>query len=170
MRERGGLKKHIMARKYGQGTLPNKARLNQQEKDLQTQAMVVARVSESKTYEQLALMFGVDRRTVAKRLENARAAQFAQLAQEIINERMLPKALAVLEQELENGNYEAAKDLLFGAQVFQKGGKAVIEHVTSHSPTLDSIRRERAKAIEAEIVKIEDVPSSDGSPGTDADS
>jgi hypothetical protein len=169
MRGRADLQE-TMARKYGQGTLPNKAKLKKEEKDLQTQAMVVARVSESKTYEQLALMFGVSRETVKKRLADARAQQFAALSQEIIAERMLPKALTVLEQELEKGNYEAAKDLLFGLQVYQKGGKAVIEHVTSNSPTLESIRRERAKAIEAEVVKVEDAPPSDDSSGTDASS
>lgn len=136
----------------GTAKLPGKAYLHKQEREAQGQAMLAIRISDSRSYAELALMFGVSRETVAKRLQDARAGQLTGLAQEIIMERMLPKALAVLEQELESGNYEAAKDLLFGSQVYQKGGKATIEHITSNSPTLDSIRRERSKAIDAEVV------------------
>lgn len=142
----------MMAKKFGQGKLPSRAQLNKQEKELQGQAMLVRRISENLNYTEIARIFGVSRGAVQERLAMARATEFTQLAQEIISERMLPKALAVLEAELEAGNYEAAKDLLFGSQVYQKGGKATIEHVTSNSPTLEQIRKERAKAIEAEVI------------------
>lgn len=139
--------------KSGAARLPKSAALDKQEALVQGQAMLAIRISDSKSYAELARMFGVSSETVQKRLRMARAAEFTGLAQEIIMERMLPKALAVLDQELESGNYEAAKDLLFGSQVYQKGGKAVVEHITSNSPTLESIRRERAKAVDAEVIQ-----------------
>ena len=146
--------------------MPKKAQLSKEERAVQGTAMMVSRLAESRTHAEIAMLFGASTATVKKRLAEARAGTLAMLAQEVIADRMMHKALAVLEDELDKGNYEAAKDVLFGSQVLQKGGKAVIEHVTSNSPTLDSIRKERAKAIEAEVV-VRDEPVD---PGTDASS
>lgn len=129
--------------------------LGKEDAALQAQAMLIPRIAHTASLAEIAAQFNVSTATVKKRLAEARQSEFAALAQEIVMERMLPKALSVIEMELDKGNYDAAKDLLQGMQVYQKGGKATIEHITSNSPTLDQIRAERAKVIEAKAVPIE---------------
>lgn len=114
--------------------------------------MIVRRVMESKTQQDLAIMFGTSAQTVARRLADARGGMLQELTREMVSEQLIPLAVGVLENELRKGNYDAAKDVLYGLQILQKGGTATIKHVTSTTPTLDQIRKERAKAIDAEIL------------------
>lgn len=117
---------------------------------------MVRRITESATQTQLALLFGTSAQTVAKRLADARSGQLQELTKELVSEQLIPLAVGVLEAELRAGNYDAAKDVLYGLQILQKGTKAVVTHNTSTTPTLDQIRKERTKAVEGEIVSKDD--------------
>lgn len=131
-------------------------RVRKDEAKLQGAQMLALRLTTGKTQTELGQLFACNRNTVAKRLSEAITPDLQQMARDVITERLIPKAVGVLEAELEKGNYQAAKDVLNGLQVFQTGGKATIEHVTSSSPTLDAIRRERAKAIDGQVVSVEE--------------
>ena len=128
--------------------------MKEKEAELQSAAMLARRVMHSETHAQISMLFNASPSLVAKRLQEARSGDLQQMAKDILTERMLPKALSILDTELQNGNYEAAKDILFGLQVLQKGGTAKIEHVTSSTPTLDAIRKEHLKAIEGTVTEV----------------
>lgn len=138
----------------GKTLKPGGASLTPDEKKLQGEILLARRVSMNETERELAMVFGMSPSMVAKRLAEARDGDFLNLARNLISERMISKALTVLETKLNEGDYEAAKDVLYGLQVLQKGGKATIEHITSSTPTLDQIRKERAKAIEGQVVEV----------------
>ncbi len=128
------------------------------------QAMVVRKITQSLTQTQLSTLFACGPATVKKRLEGAISADLQEMTRDVITERLIPKAVGVLEAELDKGNYSAAKDLLSGLQVFKSGGNSTVTHVTSNSPTLDAIRKEHARAIEAEIITTTEEPVSASEP------
>lgn len=132
------------------------AKLNKEEAKVQAASMLAKRVLNSTTHQEIARLFGCSPDMVRKRLQLAASGDLQQMAKDIITERMLPQALTLLEQNLQAGNYDAAKDVLYGLQVLQKGGTAKIEHITSSTPTLDQIRKERQKAIDAEVINTPD--------------
>lgn len=142
----------------GNGNLKSHAKLRREEAAIQGAGMLAVRVMQSRSYMEIGQMFNVGAPTVSKRIAQSDSMALMQLAKDIICERMFPKALAILEQRLEAGDYDAAKDVLYGMSVLQKSGKATIEHIASNTPTLDAIRRERAKAVDGEVLPID--PSS----------
>lgn len=105
-------------------------------------ALIASKRLEGSSLAEIAKLFKLSPTTVSKRLEEAHKDQLIELAKCIITERFTPKALAILDQELDAGNYEAAKDVLYGNQILQKGGKATITHVASGVAALDAIRKE----------------------------
>lgn len=141
-------------RRNGKDANLHGSKLTQDEKHLQGTQMLMQRVSGSKTQVELGQLFACHPTTVAKRLQLAMTPDLQQMARDVVTERLIPKAVGVLEAELDKGNYQAAKDVLSGMQIFQTGGKATIEHVTSSSPTLEAIRKERAKALDAVVVEV----------------
>lgn len=112
---------------------------------------MIAKRTEGATIEQLAKSYGISSTTVTKRINLARQADLVGIAREVIVDKLIAKAIAVVEKELNNGNYLAAKDVLFGTNVLQKSGVSTITHVSS-TPTLDAIR---AEAIDVESVNKE---------------
>lgn len=137
--------------------LPKKGnpRMKEEEKKVQAVAALARRTLLNETMEEIAQHFQMNRHAVASRLQLARTMDLTQLARDLIVERLVPKAIAVVDHHLNEGSYEAAKDVLFGTGGLQKSSKSEVHHSTT--PTLDAIRAERAnKAIEVKSSKIED--------------
>jgi len=124
-----------------------------EDKRMQSSLILAKRIATNVSQEQLAKEFNMSKATLAKRLQEARADDLTQLAREMVADKMLAKALGVLNAELDAGNYKAAKDVLQGMQVLVSGGKSVVEHRTSGS-ILDQIRRENS--LDAEVKEVKD--------------
>lgn len=119
------------------------------EKSLQGAAMLARRVMLNQSQEEIARQFNVSIGSVQKRLSEAKQDSMVELAKEIIAEKMLPKALGILDAQLNEGNYEAAKDVLFGSHALSKAsGKPAETARLSATPTLDAIRLEKNRIID----------------------
>lgn len=121
-------------------------------KELQAAMMVSKKAATNATIAELAKQFNVSRPTVARRLAEAKANDMVQLAREVVAEKMLVKALAILNTELDEGSYEAAKDVIFGTQVLTKGTKATVEH--SLPPSNSILEQVRREIVEVEVKEI----------------
>lgn len=76
---------------------------------------------------EIAEMFKVSPATVSKRVQEASRSEIFQQAMELVHRRLLPKAMAIYDVELEQGNFEAAQDVMHGIGVLQKGGTVKVE-------------------------------------------
>lgn len=106
--------------------------------DLQATNMLI-KASNGVSIKELAKEFDVSARTVKKRLNDSKQRELVELAREIATERLLSKALAVVNKRLDEGDYKAAKDILSGLGVYVSNDKVIVK---SSSNPLDAIREE----------------------------
>lgn len=117
---------------------------------------------QAKSINELAKQFDMTHTQAQQRLDLAKRMDIIDIAKEMVSTKLLPKALAVLNKELDAGNYKAAKDIIFGLGVLEANSKAIVEHSTVNKiPSLTEIRMERLKksAIDAEVIQKEEVNS-----------
>lgn len=126
-------------------------------KQIQTTTIAIKKSVEGKSIAQLAKEFNLDSKTVSRRMAAQREEEIVERARGIIAERLIPKAMAVVSKELDSGNYNAARDVLKGSQVYKQGSEKSVTHKLATVPTLEQIREERQKrlngVIEAEVIK-----------------
>ena len=120
-------------------------------KDLavRAQLMVTQKILGS-SIKEIAEQFQVSKDTVNRALSLARKNDLYGIAEKIVMERLVPKALAVYDLELEAGNLDAARDVAHGTGVLKKNGGITV-NAGGGEVTLDLIRaRIRAKSASKE--------------------
>jgi hypothetical protein len=99
-----------------------------------------------KTNQEIADLFKVSKNTVTTAVEYARQHDLVvSMAQQVMDQRLVSKAIAVYEYHLRRGNLDAARDVLYGTGVLsntQKVKAAPQEQVAAAGETLE-IYRER---------------------------
>lgn len=124
-----------------------------------TEALTLSkRIASGKDISALAQDFCVHPATIRRRLEEAKQGDLVAVAREMIAERLVPKALAVFDQALNNGDKEIAEKVLFGMNALVKGntkanGPAEGSGSSSGTPILDQIRRERQRVIDVKVIR-----------------
>lgn len=91
-----------------------------------------------KSFREIGRLFNVSGQTAKKWVKAAQEGEQLKRAQGIVGMRLVPKALAVYDQQLERGDLEAARDILFGAGILSKSQKVT---VTQELDPLEAFRR-----------------------------
>ena len=121
---------------------------------------VQLRVILGKNIDEIALEFKTNKKEVIRRLGEARAAGGAlEIAQELVANRLLPKAVAVMDaalngEEIPKHTMDAAKDVLFGTNTLKKKDESTVN--VNLSP-LEAYRKERMERQQMETI-IDVVP------------
>lgn len=99
-----------------------------------------------KTNQEIADLFKVSKNTVTTAVEYARQHDLVvSMAQQVLDQRLVSKSLAVYEYHLRRGNLDAARDILYGTGVLSNTSKVKAqpaEQVAAAGETLE-IYRER---------------------------
>lgn len=95
-----------------------------------------------KTIGEIQQAFGVSRSTVHRRLNLAEQHGLLETAKAILLERLLPKALAVYDAALDDGEREIARDVIFGLGALRKTATVttVPSSVEDNEETLEDFR------------------------------
>jgi len=91
-----------------------------------------------KNLEEIAKAFEVSQETVKKRLSLAREQEFLQITQDLIKTRLLPKAIAVYENHLDNDSLDAARDVMRGTGSLQQNATL---NIAGPAESVDTFRR-----------------------------
>jgi len=105
-----------------------------------------------KSLREIGAIFDLSAETVRKRLTVAQGNELLGLTQDLVKERLLPKALAVYETKLLEGDLEAARDVMFGT-----GGlsKSTTVKVGADPESLENWRERYFMGPQQPIVTIE---------------
>jgi transposase-like protein len=90
--------------------------------EIKAEAMLAHRAAGA-SYREIAEIFEMSDLTARKWVDRAKQAESLGRAKGIVGARLVPKAIAVYDQQLDAGNLEAARDILFGAGVLLKQAK-----------------------------------------------
>jgi transposase-like protein len=99
---------------------------------------VLAHRAVGRSIREIAALFEVGSSTIHRWLKEAEQNEKLKRAKGIVGERLVPKALAVYDTKLEQGDLEAARDILFGAGVLSKSHKV---EVTNNQDPLEKFRK-----------------------------
>lgn len=102
-------------------------RRNPELRAMRAEHMLLRRAAGLKIKE-IAQEFQLAPDTVTDELKWARRRGIMDRAQHYLVDRLIPKALAGMEVALDHGNYEAARDLLFGIGLLQKSVNGTVQH------------------------------------------
>lgn len=140
--------------------------------EIKAEAMLAHRAIGA-SYREIGEIFGLSGQTAKKWIDRAKRAETISRAKGIVGERLVPKALAVYDMRLMDGDLEAARDILFGAGVLLKQTK-----VEMSAEVADPLERFRQKyfgpgeeAVDIEVTTVESEHErpgrqpSDGLPG-----
>lgn len=108
---KGRIRKHIMAE------LPSKLKL------LKAEALALEKVTSGKTIKDLAEEYRMTPGAVSTHLSIAEKSGIVERLEAKILERLVPRALALLEEQILRGNVKAATDVLFGVGVLSRDRK-----------------------------------------------
>jgi DNA-binding CsgD family transcriptional regulator len=143
--------------KPSKGTL-KPSRLKKEEQQALARA-VQLRVILGRTTEEIAAEFRISRAKVKAKLTEARKDGGAKdVAETLVLERLLPKAVAVFDaalsgEEVPKGTIDVAKDVLFGMAVLKKKDEVSVTHNVS---PLEAYRKEREQRLAQEGVVVID--------------
>lgn len=103
-------------------TEAKEAHSRQRSKEAEARAKLIAaeRLTSGASIAELARSYGVGTARIKKALTLAERAGFYEAVEEIIFTRLLPKSLAVYELQLDRGNADVARDVLFGTGALKK--------------------------------------------------
>lgn len=133
------------------GAPKTKAVLNKDDKRAQAAMMMVQRLGQSKTIEELSKEYNVSKRTVDRRLARARVDGVPDEARRLIINDFLPLSLAVCKEAL-NGDdmkiaVQVALKIIDGLDVMKDPDKADAESVHAKNVIEDSFEVYRARVI-----------------------
>lgn len=112
--------------------------------------MILARKLAGERVADIARDFGITRQTAYKSIEQAKREGIFEGARDFISLRLLPKALAVYDQALDEMDVEVARDVLQGLGLTGRTLKVEQKHTVSED--FDAWRLKKAQAIEARSV------------------
>jgi predicted transcriptional regulator len=93
--------------------LTSRSKLTPAEERAQTAMMMAERLVKNKTYRQIASEFGLERKTVEKRIHKAEREGLDQNIHDVFVEEMLPSALAVVKQSLDSDDEKIRVQVAF---------------------------------------------------------
>jgi DNA-binding Lrp family transcriptional regulator len=136
---------------------PDKGRLlRKEDKDARALVFMLERIK-GKTLNQIAADYDCSQSTVRNYVDRARReGLIINQARDLIQSKLLPLTLAVYEAHLNEGNLEAAQDILYGLGVLQKN--STIKHESSPDETLDVFRDRLLNARDAAVTVIPSPP------------
>lgn len=134
-----------------------KARQHAEQK-AQAALMMTQRLS-GRSYGEIARMFNTTTGTVKKRLSIPELQEFFATAKEVVATRLLPLALEVMNEKLEQGDGDMAKEVIFGTGILSKNVN-IAATIAPVAPTddFDSWRRKRLEAA-SEVAAVEALTS-----------
>lgn len=113
--------------------------------------MVLARKITGQKMEEIAAEFNISRATAYRALSQARREGMYEQAKDWVMTRLLPKALAVYDNALDNMDTEIARDVLQGLGIVGRHVHIVTKQVDP-AEDFDEWRLKKAKAIDAQVV------------------
>lgn len=114
--------------------------------------LIVARRIQGATIKSIADEFHMNEVTVKDRLAYAIKENLVQTAQDRVLNELVPLALDAFKKLLEDGDYDAARDVLQGLNIVPKPGTQTI--TVSQEMTLDNWRSERAQLDRIDVDEI----------------
>ncbi len=136
---------------------------NDEEKIAQASLMMQRRLL-GDSLKEIAELFQTTPSTVADRLAIARREGFIERARDIIAGRLIPKAIATLDQIMEDDSAphetrrRAATDILFGTAAMMKKAELEVKGGGHDEVTLEAIRNERLQRLKASAIEVTPVP------------
>ncbi len=112
-------------------------------RDVRAAIMLTQRIL-GHSLKEISEQFRLSTATIKNELHYARQRDLYQIAQSIVAERLVPKALAVYDTHLEEGNLEAARDVAYGAGVLKKEGRRAGDPDPGGEVTLEYLRAKYA--------------------------
>lgn len=125
------------------------------EKEVRNEALLAHRAM-GRSIREIAKLFEVSHGTAHRWVKEAQQTEQLKKAKGIVGERLIPKALAVYDQKLEEGDLEAARDILFGVGVLSKQQKI---EVTREMDPLEAFRQKYFKPAEEPVIEVEKIPN-----------
>ena len=124
-------------------------------------ALIAVERALGKPLKELAQEYNCTQAAVKRYLDAAQESGFLEHFRALIYERMMGKALAVYEAQLDLGNLEAARDIVFGLGALRKDGNppgkqekvidSLAEYRTQRLPGLESKGVPREEVVETNV-------------------
>lgn len=133
------------------------ARQNKKVEDMRGALMAVERAL-GKPIREIAKEYNCTQASVKRYLDHATESGFLEHFRALIYERMMGKALAVYEANLDLGNLDAARDIVFGLGALRKNGESP-DRPVKVIDSLAAYRQERLPGLEDKGVPREEIPT-----------